>query len=379
MKVLHFGRFYNAQFGGLERHVDLLVQATRGRLEQVANVVANERFALDIVDREGYRIYKVPTLGVWFGTPLCPTMSAFVNRLQRDPAHAFDINHLHFPDPTSHLAWNNLKRPGRLVVTWHSDIIRQRLLLKAYRPFLLKILARADAIIVATPKHIDASPILSREIAPRRICVVPFGIDTERFQAEEVKAAAVSLRASWPSRPVIFAVGRHVYYKGFEYLIDAMQRLPDAFLVLGGTGPLTQTLKRRVGDLGLTDRIHFPGRIPDAILPAYYHAADLVCMPSVEQSEAFGLVQLEAMACRKPVVSCELNNGVTYVNRDGLTGRVVPPRDSKALAHAIDSLLRDEVARRQLGGAGYQRVIAEFSVDQMANGTYGVYQQVLHG
>jgi len=176
---------------------------------------------------------------------------------------------------------------------------------------------------------------------------------------------------------LVFALGRHVYYKGFEYLIDAMDMLPGVQLVIGGTGPLTETLRARAQGGTAGDRITFAGRIPDADLPAYYQACDVFCMPSVERSEAFGFVQVEAMAAGKPVVCCELGNGVTYVNRHGETGLVVPPRDPRALAGALRKLLEDEPLRTRLGAGGRSRVNAEYTMRAMREATLQVYREVL--
>jgi glycosyltransferase involved in cell wall biosynthesis len=146
---------------------------------------------------------------------------------------------------------------------------------------------------------------------------------------------------------------------------------------LGEQDPLKQSLKQLAITLGVSDRVIFTGRIPDEMLPAYYHAADVYCLPSVEPSEAFGLVQLEAMACRKPVVTCELGNGVSYVNRHGITGLVVPPRDPAALAAAINGLLENEALRHKMGEAAYIRARSEFTPERMRDGMQAVYRAVM--
>lgn len=166
-------------------------------------------------------------------------------------------------------------------------------------------------------------------------------------------------------------------HKGFEFLVRAMRGVrDDAVLVLGGTGPLSGPLQELAATLGLGERVIFTGRIAEEALPAYYHAADIYCLPSVEPSEAFGLVQVEAMACRKPVISCELGNGVSYVNRDGVTGLVVPPRDPRALADALNRLLEDGALRKKMGDAGHARAKSEFTLDRMWDGMLDVYRTV---
>jgi rhamnosyl/mannosyltransferase len=375
MKALHFGRFHHAGYGGMERVVALLLKGL-SRTMEVANLVANERFAFEAVDADGYRVYKVPTLAMGVGAVFCPTMPLWARRLDR--LHRFDIAHLHFPDPMSHFAVATLPARVKVVISWHSDIIRQKNLLKLYRPFLDRIVARADAIVAATPAHFSSSTQLGAYRDPGRLRVVPYGIDFAPFETPHAVAAGVALRRKWNRRFVIFAIGRHVYYKGFEFLIRAMHQVrDDAVLVLGGTGPLSDGLKRLASESGVADRVMFTGRIPEEELPAYYHAADVYCMSSVEQSEAFGLVQVEAMACRKPVVSCELGNGVSYVNQHGVTGLVVPPRDPAALAGAINQLFEDQALREKLGQQGYARAKREFTLENMWGGMLGVYREVL--
>jgi glycosyltransferase involved in cell wall biosynthesis len=375
MRVLHFGRFHNDQFGGLERIVRLLLRSLAGNMD-VINLVANERFGTDVLEVDGYRVYKVPSLGLIASAAICPTMPLWARRLDRE--RNIDIAHLHFPDPVSHFAAAALPARVKLVISWHSDVIRQRKMLSLYRPFLDRIVARADAIVAATPLHFSSSTQLGACRDSRRLHVVPYGIDYAPFENHQASADGAELKRGLGRPYMIFSIGRHVYYKGFEFLIRAMRDIrKDAVLVLGGTGPLDPQLKQLATSIGAEDRVIFTGRIPDETLPAYYHAADVYCLPSVEPSEAFGLVQLEAMACRKPVVSCELGNGVSYVNRHGVTGLVVPPRDPPALAAAINRLLADEALRSRLGEAGYGRAKGEFTPERMAEGTMAVYKSVM--
>jgi rhamnosyl/mannosyltransferase len=175
---------------------------------------------------------------------------------------------------------------------------------------------------------------------------------------------------------VVFFVGRHVYYKGIDHLIRAMKGV-DAHLVLGSDGPLTPELGRLTRSLGLSSRVTFAGRIADEDLPCFYHASDIFCLPSVARSEAFGIVQLEAMACGVPVVSTRLTTGVVYVNQDGVTGVTVPPADSAALTGALNRLLGDKALRRKLGRQGRERVHREFTHDINARRTLELYAEVL--
>lgn len=376
LNILHFGRFYPRNFGGLERHVGTLLDCLKQRM-QVTNIVANETCESEVVHKDGYDIYKMASLGVVAGTALCPTMPCRARKLCASVG--CDIAHLHFPDPMSHLAYHFLPAGTKLVISWHSDIIRQKRLLSLYQPFLNHIVARADAIIAATPKHFSSSTQMGACRDSGKKFVVPYGID---FQGLEETASTLegagNLRRKYAGKKIIFALGRHVYYKGFDYLIRAMQAVTDdAVLVLGGSGPKTAELKGLVANLSLAGRVFFLGRIPEDELPHYYHACDLFCLPSIEQSEAFGIVQVEAMACGKPVVCCELNNGVTYVNQAGVTGLAVPPRDPQALAGALNDLLADKRKRLAYGQAANARVHREFTLSNAAEGTVAVYRAVL--
>jgi glycosyltransferase involved in cell wall biosynthesis len=286
----------------------------------------------------------------------------------------FDLIHLHLPDPMAHVSVLAVPRSVPIVVTWHSDVVRQAQLMRVYRPLQDRLLRRAARIIAPTPAHYASSSELNRLAMPEKHRVIPFGIEVERFSTPHPSAPAI--RARFPGS-LVFALGRHVYYKGFEYLIEAMRLLPGAHLAIGGTGPLTAALKAKATALDLTAHVHFVGRIPDAELPGWYQACDVHCMPSVEPAEAFGIVQIEAMAAGKPVVCCALGNGVNFVNLDGETGLAVPPRDVPALAAALRRLLSDSALRQRLGERGFAKVKAEFSVAALRRGTIAAYQEAL--
>jgi glycosyltransferase involved in cell wall biosynthesis len=375
MRVLHLGRFYNSNFGGLERYVALLIEALRGQVE-CDNLVANDLWAAEVLDLGYYKVHKVPSLGVLAGMALAPTMPLWARRLHR--LHPYDIVHLHFPDPLAHLVWFAMPRGPKLVISWHSDIVRQQRWMIGYQPFLDNIVGRADAIVAATPSHFSTSTQMGACRDESRKHVIPYGIDLRPYQptAESIRKAA-KIRDRYPGKRLVFGVGRHVYYKGFEYLIRAMSQIPDAVAIIGGSGPLTGAYTSLVAESGLGGSVDLVGRIDDADLPAYYQAADLYCLSSVEKSEAFGIVQLEAMASGKPVVCCQLDNGVNYVNLDEVTGLAVPPRDPQALAQAINRLLADDALRAHMGAAALARVQEQFSMEKMGRSTLDVYQRVL--
>lgn len=371
IRVLTFGRFADDNFGGLERYVFELARGLRGKV-RYTNIVARRGSAPDL-EVVGETVHARPWLSV-AGTPVCPSMPWHARA--RHAREAFDIVHLQFPaDPMAHVATELMPRGVKRVISWHSDIVRQQALYRLYRPFLERLLRSADAIIGATPAHFSSSAQLPAVRDARRFHVVPYGFDLGRLRARPPLADELRRRYAQPL--LVFALGRHVYYKGFEFLIRALAGLPEAVLLLGGQGPLTRDLARLARDIGVEARVSFVGRIAEAELPAYYHACDVFCLPSVERAEGFGIVQIEAMAAGRPVVCCELHNGVNWVNRDGETGLVVPPGDAPALAVALRRLANDRELRQRLGEQARARVLQEFTTEAMARGTLEVYKQVL--
>ena len=375
LKVLHLGKFDDV--GGIERHVRSLLRglAATGAVEPV-NLVSNDRPSTDRHTKYGYTTVRAARWGSVASVAISPSLPRLALQLHRE--HRFDIVHLHFPDPLGQLTASVLPSDVRRVISWHSDIVRQRLALKLYQPLLSGFLRRASAVVGATPYHFSGSTQVPKNLGHAHRAVIPYCLESQhltdtsdsRMRAEQlrVERAAAGGRA-------IFALGRHVYYKGFDVLIRAMHSI-DALLWLGGAGPLTDELKALVQKEGLQSKIRFVGRVPDEELVAYYDACDVFVLPSVEKAEAFGLVQLEAMYCRRPVVSCRLGTGVDWVNQDGVTGIVVTPRDAEALAGAVNRLLADPFMRAAMGEAGRHRVEREFSMESMVRRMLALYREV---
>jgi rhamnosyl/mannosyltransferase len=207
--------------------------------------------------------------------------------------------------------------------------------------------------------------------------VVPLGIDTQRFAdaGSRLKSEIEKLRSVFGPQFVLF-VGRLRYYKGVQFLIQAMQQV-QAPLVVIGAGPMESDLKAMAANYGVSEKVQFLGEVSDDDLVAFFHACTLLALPSIFKSEAYGLVQLEAHACGKPVVSTRLGTGVEFVNMDGKTGLLVPPADSKALADAIKQLLSDPGRIQRMGDFARKRAQTEFDLEQMFDKIDAVYEQVI--
>ena len=375
MRVLQFGRFWHAAHGGIERHAALLSQSLAAAGVDLVNLVAApDAQARDTQMAPGYRLVQAPSHGMFASTAVSPALLLRAGQLHREKP--FDLVHLHFPDPLSHLAALQFPRRVRRVVTWHSDVVRQKRLLALYGPFMRHFVSRADAVVAATPAHFESSTQIPASLPQARRHVIPYGLDFAALALDvRTERLCAALRQDAAGRPLVFALGRHVYYKGFDVLVEAMRQV-DARLVLGGDGPLRVQLEAQVAAAGLQDRIVFPGRIPEPDLRAYFHACDVFCLPSVERSEAFGLVQLEAMACGKPAVCTQLHNGVNVVNLDGETGLAVPVRDAGALAGALNRLLLDGGLRQRLGDNARARAWGHYSLAAMARQHIDLYTRL---
>jgi rhamnosyl/mannosyltransferase len=230
-------------------------------------------------------------------------------------------------------------------------------------------LDRADAIISATPNYLNTSSVLSRYRG--RCEVIPYGIPIGIAPVDA--GLASEIRETYGPR-LLVSVGRLVYYKGFEWLIEAMRSVRGHLLIIGN-GPLRAALEERIRTAGVSDRVTILSDVAD--VTPYYQAADVFVLASVARSEAFGIVQIEAMACGKPIVNTDLDSGVPFVSRNGESGLTVPPRDSDALAEAVNTLLDDETLRASFGRTGRARVEQEFSKEVMVGRTMELYRSLL--
>ncbi|MHB1340743.1 MAG: glycosyltransferase [Coriobacteriia bacterium] len=368
-------KYYPPHLGGIEYHMrDLAEALVAGGHAQVRAVVANSGPTSVNEVISGVEIHRVPRVFEYASTPVTLGLKRALRDEGRASTPRSDLMHLHFPYPWGEFAWLRA-RPGLpTVLTYHSDIVRQKAMLAMYRPFLNRVLDRVDLIIASSPDMVEASEFLRPRASKCR--VVPFGINVDRFVATTaVTNRAEEIRARH-RRPIVLFVGRLIYYKGVDVLVRAMAAV-DADLVIIGAGPLEADLVARAASLGCADRLTILPAQPFDELVAHYHAADVFCLPSVARSEAFGLVQLEAHAAGTPVVSTRLTTGVPFVNSHGVTGLTVAPGDVDALSGALTTLLGDHELRARLGAQALERVRTEFTIDRMVERTLAVYREAI--
>lgn len=369
MKVLQIYKdFYPPVKGGIEKHVHLLSNGLQDIGVEVRALVSNTVPRMARQNFGGISVYKVPQLGRISSAPLNPTLAFWIRKL----GNWADIVHFHFPNPTAEISYLlcGLKKP--FVVTYHSDIIKQIYTKRLYAPFMHLFLRRAERIIVTSPQYLCSSTTLRHYRG--KCTLIPLGIDFARFDCTFTQLqTAATLRERYGS-PLILFVGKYRYYKGLQYLIRAMRQI-DARLLIIGPSEATEPIQQAITENGVRDKVIVLGELPDNTLDRYYHACDLLVLPSIQRSEAFGIVQLEAMASGKPVVCTELGTGTTYVNVHRKTGLVVPPADSHAIARAVNTLLNNQVVSAQYGQCGKARVQQLFSLERMVEQIAALYQK----
>lgn len=368
MKVLQLGKFYPPVHGGMETVLALLCERTASQVQNRV-LVANSRCQTVRERRGGIDVERVAALTRIGAVAVCPTLPYALARAQPD------LIVLHEPNPMALLAYFLARPDAPLIVWFHSEVIRPSWRYRLfYRPFLRFALSRAARIIVSSPTLAASAPQLQEWRS--KCTVVPYGVEARDGQPPGQLAARVRDIREREDRPILLFAGRLVPYKGVDVLLEAMRGL-DAVALIVGQGPKLSDLQRNARALGVDDRVRFLGSVTDAELAALYGACDVFVLPSVTRQEAFGVVQLEAMAAGKPVVSTDLGTGVAWVNQHGETGLVVPPRDPDALRTAIGRLLGDPALRMSLGDGAARRWKASFTVERMIAATLTVYDEVM--
>jgi rhamnosyl/mannosyltransferase len=357
--ILQIYKDYPPVIGGIEHHLRDLSEGLVARGHRVTTLyTSTDRQTGITMPQPGLTLIAAARTLHAASTPLSIAMLAWARRIRAD------IVHLHFPYPPGDLA--ALLAPNRppLVVTYHSDIVRQQRLLHLYRPLLNHTLNRAARITATSPQYVASSPFLAPHSA--KCAIVPLGIDTAHFTPRTTPRNPGPLR--------ILFVGRLRYYKGLHVLIDAMAQVhSDAELLIAGTGPERSALEAQAQHLGVSRRVRFLGDIADTALPDLYRNADLFVLPAHLRAEALGIAMIEAIASGVPCISTELGTGTSYVNINKETGIVVPPGDPAALAGALNTLLADEGLRARYGAAGRARALERFSIARMLDGVERVY------
>ena len=361
MRILQLGKFFPVR-GGVEKVMYDLTEGLSAR-GIGCDMLCSSLKGLPGRIKElpgGGKVICVKPLAKIAGTMIAPEMVSWLKAHCRE----YDIIHVHHPDPMAALALRRSGYKGRVILHWHSDILKQRFFLAFYRPLLNWLIRRADTIVGTSPVYVKESPWLQN--VQEKCTYVPIGIDPVETTGENI------IRNRYPGKKIVLSIGRLIPYKSYEYLIETARFLSDDYrIVIGGSSPLQEQLERQIKENGLDEKVSLEGYIKEDGLGAYYGAADVFVLSSTMKTEAFGIVQIEAMSCGVPVVSTRIPaSGVAWVNKDGESGLTVEPRDAKALAEAVEKICENPAPYKE---GALKRYEALFTKDTMLDKICEIY------
>ncbi len=369
IKVLHcYKTYYPDTFGGIEQVIYQLAEGGAKQDIQSTVFTHSPNFEQPVTTLDHHSIIRVKTQCEFASTPF--SLSA-ISKFKKLASQA-DIVHYHFPYPfmdVMHFA-AGIKKPT--VVSYHSDIVKQKALLKLYAPLMNRFLSNVDSIVAASPNYVKSSPILQKY--KDKVKVIPYGLD-KSFYHNNAPAVLDKWRSRFSQGFFLF-IGTFRYYKGLHILIEAAQK-SDYPIVVVGAGPIEAELKAQAQKLGVNN-IHFLGALEDSDKSALLQLCTCLVFPSHLRSEAFGISLLEGALYSKPLISSEIGTGTTYINIDRVTGLVVPPSDSQALREAMDEIWHHPELAKNMGRAAQERFETLFTADRMIESYTDLYKSLLN-
>jgi len=379
MEILHLGKYFPPEPGGMEAVVKSFAEATAGGLDNYC-LVASKVGPTRVERSGGTTIHYLEERGTILLTPILPSLPWVLHRLRK--RGRFPVILLHYPNPmaVAALVLSLLfRRKSEQIVLWHhADVLFEerwkKVLYALFRPVEEFLFRRTDAFVAATPHHVSCSDTFRR--FADRTAIIPYAIPDAWFEVSDTdRSSAEKARKTMRGNFLLF-VGRLVPYKGLETLLRAADRIPCGIAVIG-TGPLDGILRKEIAARGLEEKVSLLGRVDD--LRPYYLGCEFFVLPSVNMLEGFGIVQIEAMAVGKPVVSSDLPSGVTYVNVHGETGLTFHVGDDAGLAKACNLLLFDTALRERLGSNARKRTFGKFSYTAMRNAAVPFFRVLVGG
>lgn len=373
MNVLQLGKFYPVK-GGVEKVMYDLASglSEKGiRCDMLCASGKGEQGHKKI--NENSDLWYTKTWMKVAATTISPSMIFKLRKM----CNKYDIVHIHHPDPMSALALWLSGYKGKVILHWHSDILKQKQLLKLYKPLQDWLLQRSALILGTSPVYVQESPFLAD--VQEKIDALPIGVNSMARTNDEEKNI-LALRQKYEGKKIVFSMGRLVGYKGYKYLIDAATYLPDDYVILiGGEGPLKEELQEQIDRKGLGEKVKLIGFVKDDELYTYFGGCDLFCLSSTQRTEAFAIVQVEAMSCGKPVVATQIpGSGVPWVNEDGVSGINVPIEDSSAIAEAIQNICSEKSVYQSYGEHALERYKKLFTKDDMLEKCIDFYKHLLN-
>ncbi len=367
MKVLQLGKFYPVK-GGVEK---VMYDLTKGlgkrgiHCDMLCVSLTGKYFEESVTSFS--RIIAVKH----FGKVASTYLSFHLIFWMRKNVNKYDIVHIHHPDPMASIALRLSNFKGSIILHWHSDIIKQKVLLKFYKPFQDYLLNKSKYIVGTTMIYLEQSMHVNNFLD--KAIAIPIGIDINEYIVNWDKVT--ELKKIYSGKKIVFSLGRFIYYKGFEYLIGAAPYLDeDVVIIIGGDGSLFEECYRIKETLPNKEKIILTGYIETEEIASYFAACDIYAVSSVEKSEAFGITLIEAMMFGKPIISTDIKgSGITWVNENGITGLIVEPKNSSALAAAIKSIFQNKKLYDSMSLHARERFFNFFDIDKMITKTIEIY------
>lgn len=374
MRVLQVNKLYYPEIGGIEKTLQQISEGLNARDDIEVKVLVCQKKGKGIVENiNGVEIHRAGSVGVVSSVPIS---FSFLWKF-RQMAEWADVIHLHMPFPLGDLACLLSGYSGKVVVYWHSDVVKQKRGMFFYRPIMERFLKRADAILIGAPGVAKGSKYLQPYL--KKCQVVPFAVEEWILKSGANYLVKYGYDRNHKETRFLF-VGRLVYYKGCSVLIEAFSRLKEnTRLIFVGNGNLESELKRQCQKNGISERVEFAGNVSKKQMAQYFSDADVFVLPSIERSEAFALVQLEAMAYGLPVINTNLPSGVPEVSVHGKTGITVEPRNADELMEAMTWMDLHRNERLDMGKNARKRVEAFYTQEMLINNLIHGYRKILKG
>jgi glycosyltransferase involved in cell wall biosynthesis len=396
MNILHIGKYYPPFMGGIENFMQLLLaeQVKQGcsvkaivHQHNLPSPIYASKIQSDEID--DVEIIRVTTYGRLLFAPISPSFPYHLNKIIK--SFKPDILHIHVPNTSAFwVLFSSLAKKIPWVIHWHSDVVaseHDRLLALAYpfyRPFETALLKKSKAIISTSPDYLNSSLPLKKWKDKAEI--IPLALDNhklvtagEGLDLSETLWNNFNQTADNKKMTRLLSIGRLTYYKGYFDLINAMQFIPNAQLIIVGHGEQFDQLKSLIIQLNLQDRVYLAGKVDNDHLNKLLQSCHIFCMSSIERTEAFGLVLLEAMTHAKPIVITRVEgSGMNWVTQNNKTALFSEKQNPQDFAEKVNHLIKNPQLSKTLGDNGYQRLITEFNIETICQQTLKLYQSTCH-
>lgn len=383
MQILHIGKYYPPFFGGIECFMgDLLpallsVGITPTALVHAHNWQPSGRAGTSTI--ADITVIRAPSWGRLVYAPISPLF--FLSLRQAILDFKPNILHLHLPNTSAFWVLQEpLAQKIPWIIHWHSDIAsnmnrRLSLAYPLYKPFEQRLLSRAAAIIVTSPPYMHSSITLAPWL--NKCYMIPLGLNLARLETPDFLIQQTT-KALWADEKFrVLTIGRLTYYKGHETLIRAIAATPNTQLILVGEGEQRRYLEKLIRKLNLISRVHLLGHLSTPILQGLLASCDCFCLPSIERTEAFGLVLLEAMNYGRAIISSDVPGaGMSWIIEQNKTGLLAPPGNITTWSQALQTLANDKKLRQHLGIAGKLRLKEHFTIAPIANQIVNLYKKI---